>query len=721
MEYIAHSKNNKGNEHSLKQHSHEVANMVKQWSHREEFINSLNVAGLLHDLGKYQPAFQKYLEEGGRRGSVPHASWGAAFAYFLKQSEAAFAIDGHHKGLPDRSLLQDDLADFKDEDHPIHEIIEYFIKELDLNKVDLELNEPVYKDIFERETFTRLIFSSLTDADWLDTEKHFNEELFNSRPVKVFDVDLFLDKLNNVLAGKTKTGWLNELRNNVRDYANKKAHDKKGFYSMTLPTGMGKTLTSMSWALHHAKSNSMKRIIIVLPYISIIDQTAGELKKIFGDDYVLEHHSNFVEDEDANKSIADETIQNENQNIRLATENWDFPIIVTTTVQFFESLFSNKPSRCRKVHNISNAVVIFDEVQTLPKELLLPTLSMLKNIQKVMDCSFLFCTATLPAFEKRERFDGIDEIKPLVENPAEIFTKTKRVKYQPVNNYTPVSYDELFQFVIDNNDSALCVFNSKQAARDFCLNLEKADKFWWFHLSTYLIPCHRRKIISIIRECLKKQKKIIVSSTQLVEAGVDFDFPIVCREIAPLESIIQSAGRCNREGKMEYGNVYLFKTLDNKAPDKQYKSLADYALEQYRDNENKLSEHDFYKNYYQNIIDLFCNPDKKDINEARKCLSFDRVAKIYKLIDSKTIPIFVYNYNKKSRDLYRQIIHKPYLSRTDYRNMQQFSVQVYEKFFKENANKIGQEKSGFFVWHGKYDSHFGVCGESNKEIDSLIF
>ncbi len=720
MEYIAHSKNTKEKEHSLTEHLQKVARMMKSWSHSKEISNLLYVTGLLHDLGKYQPEFQQYLKEGGRRGSVPHASWGAAFAYFLKQSEATFAIDGHHKGLPNKALLQDDISEFKDENHPIHKISELFLNKNDLTKEDLELKEPILKNIFERETLIRYLFSSLTDADWLDTEKHFNEELYNSRPVKQLDIDFLLETLENEFNKMDKSGWLNELRNNVRTYAINNAFDNKGFYSMTLPTGMGKTLTSMNWALQHAKYNRMTRIIIVLPFISIIDQTAGELKRIFGDDMVLEHHSNFVEDDEINKSIANETIQDENQNIRLATENWDYPIIVTTSVQFFESLFSNKPSRCRKVHNIANSIVIFDEVQTLPKDLLLPTLTMLRNMQKVMDCSFLFCTATLPAFEKRKKFDGIEDIKPLVEKPADIFAKTKRVNYFSIRDYEPITHDELYQFVVDKKESALCIFNSKKAARDFCSTFEGVNDYWWFHLSTNLVPFHRKKIIASIRRCLKNNKRIIVSSTQLVEAGVDFDFPVVCREFAPLESIIQSAGRCNREGKEDKGRVYIFRTIENKAPDKQYRSLAEFALEQYKNNEERLSEHDFYKDYYQNIIDLFCDPDKKNINEGRKSLSFETVAKLYKLIDTKTLPVYVYNYNKHSRELYHQILHKPYLSREDYRKMQQYSVQVYDNFFRENSNKIGQEKAGFFVWHGMYDNHFGVFGEANNELDFLM-
>lgn len=350
--------------------------------------------GLFHDFGKYQPAFQKYLREGGRRGSVPHSSWGAALSKKYSQNEAAFAIDGHHKGLPNKADLMSAIGEFDEPENLLFTSIKStFFKENHIIDSDLFYNDTGLKGS-DREVFIRMLFSALTDADWLDTENHFNRDISEKRSAKNLNPEYLLAKLEVELEGKSKDGFINILRNKVRSYAISKAYNETGFYSMTLPTGMGKTLASVSWALHHAKHKNLKRIIIVLPFISIIDQTAKELKRIFGEEWVLEHHSNFNEDEEANINIANEALHDEAYTKRLATENWDYPIIVTTSVQFFESLFGNTPSRCRKVHNISQSVVIFDEVQTLPKELVIPTLTMLKNVQRVMGTSFLFCTAT---------------------------------------------------------------------------------------------------------------------------------------------------------------------------------------------------------------------------------------------------------------------------------------------------------------------------------------
>jgi CRISPR-associated endonuclease/helicase Cas3 len=716
--YIAHSKNEQGFEHNLKEHLTNVAELMVGFTNRKDYQSIFKVTGLLHDLGKYQPAFQKYLHEGGRRGSVPHASWGAAFSKKYNQIEATFAIDGHHKGLPDKGDLITAIDEFEDPEHEINTSI----KQAFINESELTEDKLVYSDTglrgSDKELFIRMLFSALTDADWLDTERHFNESVTENRKVPDFDPIFLLEKLEDEIKGKSKDGYINTLRNNVRSFAIQQSSKELGFYSMTLPTGMGKTLASISWAFHHAKHNGLNRIIIVLPFISIIDQTAKKLKRIFGEEWILEHHSNFNEDEEANRNIANEALQDEAYTKRLATENWDYPIIITTSVQFFESLFSNKPSRCRKVHNIAQSVVIFDEVQTLPKELVLPTLTVLQSIQKVMGTSFLFCTATQPAFEKRDGFNGIENIHSLVENPKEVFDATQRVKYFPINHYQPISIVELSNTVIEKGQSALCIFNTKKQALLFFNEIKAKATCRVFHLSTSMYPAHRKEVIENIRTCLQNKEKIVVSSTQLIEAGVDFDFPQVYREIAPLESIIQSAGRCNREGKMsEKGQVFIF-SLSEERPRlmKQYYSLADFAVNLFEGKEELLFEHDFFKEYYRKALNLFVDADKKKIEEDRKNFNFKTVANKYQLIENKTTPIFIHC--PESWELYEKIRHKPILSRADYRAMQQFSVQVFDDFMKKNIGKMGKEPQGFWKWNGEYHPDYGLS--QNPEMNTLI-
>lgn len=716
--FIAHSKNEAGKEHVLSEHLEGVAFQLGNFLKFLPYKNIFRITGLFHDAGKYQLAFQRYLNEGGKRGSVPHASLGAAMCKDYNFIDAAFAIDGHHKGLPDKGDLKSDLNQFLEPSNiPYDDVKKEFFNQNRLTEEDLKYADTDLRGT-DRELFIRLLFSALTDADWLDTERHFNSSIADRRIQKALDYQYLLEKLEIEISEKSKEGNINALRNKVREFAISIATSDTGFYSMTLPTGMGKTLASISWALHHAKHNSLRRIIVVLPFISIIDQTAGELKRIFGEEWVLEHHSNFYEDDEANKHIADESVHSQNYTKRLVTENWDFPIIVTTSVQFFESLFSNKPARCRKVHNIAQSVVIFDEVQTLPKELILPTLGMLKNAQKLMNTSFLFCTATQPAFEKSDSFNGIDSVVPLVENPDEVFKATRRVNYLSINNYEPVSIQELSTIVLKQGTSTLSIFNTKKQALLFFNSLKKEANCHLFHLSTSMFPAHRKRVIEEIRNGLKKRERILVASTQLIEAGVDFDFPCVFREISPLESIIQSAGRCNREGKMiEPGKVLIFSLKDASAPNRQYRSLAEFANSLYKGKEELLFEHDFFGEYYRKAFRLFIPDDIKNIEAARQGFNFRTVAEVYHLIENKTTPVFILC--EESTYLYTRIRQKPVLSRDDYRAMQQYSVQVYDNFLRDNLGKLGKEPQGFWIWHGPYDNEYGLSNEA--QLDTLIF
>ncbi len=528
-----------------------------------------------------------------------------------------------------------------------------------------------------------------------------------------------IENLDSAIARKAKDGEINDLRNQVRDEALSKSEGSPGFYSLSLPTGLGKTLVSVAWALRHAKANSLKRIIIVLPFINIIDQTAKILKELFGEELILEHHSGYNEN-----TINDEmALDPSEKNKQLACENWDFPVIVTTTVQFFESLFSNKPSRCRKIHNIADSIVIFDEVQSLPKDLILPTLTMLKNVQELMNATFLFCTATMPAFEKRDGFDGIEQIHPLIEHPEHIYNKTRRIDYNLLQDLKPMSLDALAEDICNNNNSVLCIFNTKKAARELFKTVMTKNAIWdhTYHLSTGMCPIHRKRVIREIILDLENNRKILVASTQLIEAGVDFDFPCVFREIAPLESIIQSAGRCNREGKMpENGKVFLFKLIDGGMPDNVYRTYAEFATDLIKDDLGQLYRYDFFKDYYRKVINLFTNPDRFNINESRKKLEFETVSDSYRLIRNQTESLFIYQYDENSNILYNELRGKPFLSRHDYRKLQIYSVQVYKNFLIKNAHLCSELPQGLLVWNGRYNDGIGISTEMMSPDECVV-
>lgn len=709
--FIAHSANSDGIIQTIKEHSLGVSKFMREFALSESLADLYEFCGLIHDIGKYSEDFQKYIS-GESTQKVRHSIYGALYAWNNSLTEIAVPVFGHHSGLPNCQEMAIKIKIEQLESTTFDSLLDTWQSDM---KERLQipgrnvLFTPDPSNILPCELITRMIFSSLVDADSLDTERHFYANRFNSRRCSPFDSEIMLSMLKTRLDTlennqQKVTTPMNVLRRNVRLYAESKANMSQGFFSLTLPTGLGKTLCSINWALHHASHHSnIRRIIIVLPFISIIDQTAKELKEIFNNgDYVLEHHSNV---------IYEENDKDENFDVKqLATENWDYPIIVTTSVQFFESLFSNSRSQCRKLHNIQDSIIIFDEIQTLPLEVTGPTLLALSNLQKLCRCSMLFCTATQPDFETRKGFEGIDNIEPLVENPEQVFKQTRRVTYCPMNNYEELSISELSDSVITRQESALVVFNTKKKARIFYEAVKEINSYRVFHLSTNMCPVHRKAVIGEIRDALRKEEHIIVSSTQLIEAGVDMDFPTVYRELAPLASIIQSAGRCNREGNKDNGNVYLFALTESGQPSKQYSSWTSFANMHYRGKEERLYVHDFYSEYYRNLVEYEGGTDKWNIVNDMKNWSFQTVADKYKIIDNNAQSVFVYMYNDDSRKLYdEKIKNVEYLKRHDAQLVSQYSVQVYMSNEEiERDKRFQKEPCGVLVWWGDYSPVYGM-------------
>jgi CRISPR-associated endonuclease/helicase Cas3 len=336
MEYYAHSENSEEEKHGLSKHLHETARLSESFACRENYKGIFYITGLLHDLGKYQPDFQHYLASRGIRGSVPHASWGSGYARRNGLLEASIAIDGHHKGLPDSSVWKSDTESFKrGEAIGLEDVVRAFVADTGTDESAFRKDKSmVFAELLQREVFIRYLFSALTDSDWLSTEKHFDKPTSEIRSNVTLPISDMMGKLEEEFSKKSKEGKINRMRNEARYQVLQKAGMPPGFYSLTLPTGLGKTLTSMAWALRHARHNELKRIIIVLPFVNIIDQTAQELKRILGDDWVLEHHSSYNEGEMRAMDHEEEYSFIE-QRKKLACENWDYPVIVTTTVQFF--------------------------------------------------------------------------------------------------------------------------------------------------------------------------------------------------------------------------------------------------------------------------------------------------------------------------------------------------------------------------------------------------
>lgn len=523
--------------------------------------------GQLHDKGKESNAFQQYIR---RVNNLPitdrqyydnhyHAYVGGILAKnFMGKSILnllANQIISHHTGL----------HDYSEAEHILNK------KQLpeEINKEDVVLNiPPLMKELHESpfckyrvdakhiNHLSRMLFSCLVDADRLDTERFMDIESWRKRGCSSTIDDLLsrLETYLHKLQSDAPATEVNLIRKSVQEQCNKTSSGEKGFYSLTVPTGGGKTLSSLLWAMKHAVNQRMNRIIIAIPYTSIIVQTAGLLKEIFGEENVLEHHSNFNPDEIKNEEVREKA--------KLATENWDYPIIVTTNVQLFESMFSNKPSDCRKLHNIVNSVLILDEVQTLPTGFLQPIVDALKAYQEIFGVSVLFTTASLPVLSgiikgsnSMASFEGIDRITEIIPNEFALHDKLRRVTLEIDN--AGKTYDEIAaQIAI--YDKVLCIVNTRKDAKELYDRLP--DEGVKLHLSRMMCPAHVGETIRGIKTILKDESRSVVRviATQLVEAGVDIDFPVVFRQEAGLDSILQAAGRCNREGRNTVGTTFVF-------------------------------------------------------------------------------------------------------------------------------------------------------------------
>ena len=521
--------------------------------------------GLLHDKGKEQDDFQTYIKKVSGlcpelivRNHPNHAYVGALLAKKLYPPFTpflAYPIMGHHAGLYDYDEYETIL---KEKTIP---------SEVTDSQLSINLTPPVLNvspQLYEMNHLIRLLFSCLVDADYLDTEHFMKVEQSQLRGGKPSLAALkpLLDAYLEELSRKPATP-VNLIRNEVQRACLDAAEGEPGFYSLTVPTGGGKTLSSIVWAVNHALKYGKRRIIIAIPYTSIIVQTAQVLRDIFGAENVLEHHSNI-----SFEVLADfqgENATNASMQMKLATENWDYPIVVTTNVQLFESLYASRPSQCRKLHNICNSVLILDEVQTLPTDYLQPIINALKTYQRQLGVSVLFTTASQPVLVGKHRgcnpsvkLEGIDKVTEIIPTDFRLHERLRRVNLHFDDVVS--SYDDMARR-ISQFDRVLCVVNTRRDAAEIYNRLPKVDGELTIHLSRMMCPEHVAETIVKLKEALRDvgQKVIRVISTQLIEAGVDIDFPVVFRQEAGLDSVLQAAGRCNREGSIPLGDTYVFR------------------------------------------------------------------------------------------------------------------------------------------------------------------
>lgn len=703
------------------EHQQGVAKMAESFAAEFGMGDFGKVMGLLHDKGKEKIAFQQHIiKESGIdpsiriEGDYCHAYVGALLAckhYQTLASLLAYPIMGHHAGLYDYSDY-DDVIEGKN-----------IPTEVDTTELNLPLSTSKLKSIkpFECNHIIRMLFSCLVDADRLDTEAFMSPEQASLRKGKKTLQELapllekHLAKLKcSIRENHKESNRVNIIRNQVQDECRKKAVCEPGFYSLTVPTGGGKTLSSLVWAMNHAIHHSKKRIVIAIPYTSIIVQTAQVLRDIFGKENVLEHHSNV-----SYESFCDKDDNDENklvQQMKLATENWDYPIIVTTNVQLFESMYSNKPTPCRKLHNLCNSVLILDEVQVLPTQYLQPIVNALKTYQRLFGLSVLFTTASQPVLEGKHQgtipritLNGIDKITEIIPNDFELHNKLRRVNLHFDEHQS--SYDDIAKRMMQY-DRVLCIVNSRRAAKEIFDRLSDEDNK--YHLSRLMCPIHVRETIADVINTLRNtKKKIRVISTQLIEAGVDIDFPFVLRQEIGLDSVLQAAGRCNREGGEVKGEVYVFSLNEGRQYPNSFMEKSNNARKRLSKELDWFSPdamEAYFLKLYKGYTETFDKVDLKKKLENPSYYLFKTSSEKFRLIDDNTKSIIV-NYGD-AENLINQVKQKGFTYEL-MNALGQYTVNVSKsnyELLKDAFDKGERIPEGlFFLMNkGQYDNRTGV-------------
>lgn len=671
------------------------------------------LAGLWHDIGKYSAEFQTVISSAGDGqvySVVDHSTAGAQHAAKTLGHAGkilAYLIAGHHGGLPDgfstdsclRSRLEKDIPSWDDCPQGLMESCSLPLPfDLIPERAGIQLG-----------MFIRMLYSCLVDADFLDTEAFLDSQKGIRRQgfktLKELEV-VFFSKLDCLRKSAAST-HVNRQRNMILDQCLKASEREMGIFSLTVPTGGGKTLSSMAFAMRHAVKYGLKRIIYVIPFTSIIEQNASVFRSMLGEDQVLEHHCNYESESEDSRS-------------RLATENWDAPIIVTTNVQFFESLFANRSSRCRKLHNISKSVIILDEVQTLPSQFLLPCLETLRELEATYKASIVLCSATQPAIQKRSDFPiGLEGVTEIIDNPQELACSLRRTDVKVLSNIQ----DSALAARLTKNRQVLCIVNTRKHARRLYEAMEGAEGR--FHLSALMCPAHRSEQLIEIHRRLKEGHPCRVISTQLIEAGVDIDFPVVYRALAGIDSIAQAAGRCNREGTHEKGKVFVFEPEAGIPAGyfRQAAQAAESVIRRYKDGLLSLDAIDDYFRFYywtkgesldeHNILASL----RAGIKEGD--FPFKTIAGTFRFIKDEMMPVII-PYDENARELIKAMDRQETPSIIT-RKLQRYTVSVYPNEY-DRLISIGsiELKAGIFpvlVDETLYKSDIGLCVDATTTVN----
>jgi CRISPR-associated endonuclease/helicase Cas3 len=637
--------------HTLLEHLIGTQTLAEKWGKGFGSEKLCRILGLVHDAGKASAQFQKkirlvsgYQAEqflGENPPSAPHSDSGAQLLlskYGRLAKILAYVVAGHHGGLPNglddeesclSARLKRALDDFEEQYSSLQLPLPEAITPPDI------IRRP-NMDGFSIAFYIRMLFSCLVDADFLDTEVYMSPGKSMLRGGTI-DFSTLLEKLNcfiDQIAVSKKDSPISLARAAILSQCKEGGKHTPGFFSLTVPTGGGKTLSSMAFALTHAVIHDKHRIIYAIPFTSIIEQNAAVFKKALGENVVLEHHSSIDPD--------DKSYRN-----KLASENWDAPIIVTTNIQLFESLFAHKPSKCRKLHNIANSVIVIDEAQMLHPDYLRPTLRAIKELVEEYGCTVVLCTATQPALNKSDAFaEGLEGVREIIRDPKTLYEQFHRVRSISIDRpFTIQALGERLRL----EEQVLCIVNRRRDA--FSLYRELGEDKCNLHLSTFMCAAHRTAVFGEIRERLSAGRPCRVISTQLIEAGVDVDFPVVYRAEAGIDSIAQAAGRCNREGRRKNtGEVYVFK-LEQRPPSGLLRQSADEGNKTIRLHGDDIlsleAVHDYFEAFYWKRRGATELDKKKIVDAANEDVNpnlnfpFREMSRDYCLIENNTAGIVI--------------------------------------------------------------------------------
>lgn len=703
--YIGHKKGQ--NEiQTLSEHLANVSVLAGSFAASFDAEQHARRVGILHDAGKYSAAAQKRMADPEHTPKVDHSTAGAKIAFEVcRDGAGALAIAGHHGGMPDfggRMASDGTLTGRMKKDLSGRYDYSAFWQENNIDKDNLTPKWLLGRiNPFAAQFYARMLFSSLVDADFLDTERFMQGEMPRGGHD---DMHALLGRLRRYIQPwfANPSTDINYKRCEILRDCLHKGEEPRGLFTLTVPTGGGKTISSLAFALTHAVQHNLDRIIYVIPYTSIIEQNAAVFKHVLGEDNVIEHHSGIEYDteEDMEKPEAMRQL--------LATENWDAPVIVTTAVQFFESLFSNKPSRCRKLHNIANSVIIFDEAQMLPLSYLKPCVSAIAELVRHYRATAVLCTATQPSLERLFRdYDQDMDSQEICENVGALQTFFRRVHFAHRGS---VDRETLAREMAQKRQ-LLCIVNTKQTAQKI-FEMLPADGS--YHLSTRMTPEHRTKVLDEIRTRLRQDETCRVVSTSLIEAGVDVDFPEVWREMAGLDSILQAAGRCNREGLRDASEseVVVFSLPDGVPKGMQPNAVAAEIAMEGADHidESAVIQRYFDQLYWQKGDQAM---DMKDMMKLCARPNMESIAKAFHLIESDTLTVYIPT-DDNADDI--EQLKKGFLNRSLMRRLGRSAVNVYSRDWKRLAGagtiESITDNTAVLVDRAAYDPRCGLTTDS---------